>query len=1570
MATLWGTEGADALTGTAGGDLLLGLGGDDTLIGGEGDDTLDAGTGADSLQGGPGRDRAVLDRAAATDGLTLFVLAPALVTILDGARVTGVEDITLRTGAGDDGLVGGAGDDLFEAGAGRDALSGGAGADTLRGGAGEDSLAGGAGADELTGGAGADRFVLHLAGATAPGSTLAAPDRITDFNPAEGDLLVLRAQPAGAALLPLIGTGSFALDGAASALPVGFAGSLAPAVAPLAGMALPDPTGGAAWRVHWLPSAAPGDRGGWVILDADRDARLGAADLVVRVDLAAPGVVSAASFLPGTFAILGTAAAEALSGTAGEDSLLGLGGNDSLLGGGGHDSLLGGEGADSLGGEAGFDTLRGGEGDDTLSGAADPDVLDGGAGADRLDGGLGPDLLLGGAGADLLIGGDGDDTLEAGGGGGADSLFGGLGADVFVLQGMGQAAWSTLAAPALVMDFDRATGDRLRVSDAWAGRAGGEGATSGLFMGPDGVALPLVFGGSLGAAQAALTAGLRLPAQGLGGMPAFQLFWVPAVEAGRPAGGWIVLDLDRDARLGDQDLIARIGSAEAPVAIGPQDFVAGTFLGFGAAVAPAGGAGNDTLTGGSLSETFLGTEGSDRIAGGPGAPNAISYAGLAGPIRFLAAGDLGAGTVVKVAGGGSDTLSGIHAVAGTAGDDTLDGAAAPEGGFYALSLEGRAGADLLRGNGSRAVQASYAASPAAVRVDLAAGIAEDGWGGTDRLEGIRRVAATSPFDDTVLGSEGDDLFLSGAAGSKLFDGRGGSADEYRYAGSGNVLIVLASDIEGVFRREPRAVKPGGATDRLIGIEVASGGAGQDTLRGSEADERLAGGPGGDSLDGGGGHDIVSYDLTTTAAGLPWRGAVVDLTAGSATDPWGGADTLAGFESAWGSPLADALTGRADAGMATFLRGLSGDDTLSAPAEGTLVTADYAADPAGVRVDLAAGRASDGWGGTDTLRRIGHAIGSAFADHLIGTAGANRLGGGAGDDTLDGGAGEDTLEGGAGNDSYILDQAGDQVIEAAGPGGGRDTITAAFGLTLPEGIEDLVLTEAAGDAAASGNAAANLIVGNAGRNRLLGWAGDDTLRGAAGGDTLYGLAGGDSLMGGDGNDFLVGGTEDDWLQGEEGNDTLYGEDGSDRLLGGGGRDWLIGGRGDDLLDGGLYNDVLYGQAGADVLLGGDGADWLLGGTEDDVLDGGADNDVLFGEGGNDSLFGGDGIDALFVGDGADMLDGGADSDRLRGQTGDDTLRGGGGVDWLLGGDGRDRLEGGADRDAIWGEAGNDLLLGDDGNDWLFGGDGADTLDGGAGVDNLFGQTGDDRLIGGTESDWMRGGDGADTLEGGAAIDVMWGENGDDLLDGGPGADRMSGGPGNDTYYADNARDITYEAAGGTDVVIATVSYTLYPYVEILVLAEGKGNLSGGGNGLDNRVTGNSGANLLLGWGGNDTLEGGRGNDTLQGAIGSDLLLGGDGADRLDGGAGSDTLVGGAGADIFLLSRGGGQDLVPDFEPGLDRIELSGFGALRLDALLAAARPLDGALVLDLPTGDRLILAGLAPGTLSPGDFLFG
>ena len=126
-----------------------------------------------------------------------------------------------------------------------------------------------------------------------------------------------------------------------------------------------------------------------------------------------------------------------------------------------------------------------------------------------------------------------------------------------------------------------------------------------------------------------------------------------------------------------------------------------------------------------------------------------------------------------------------------------------------------------------------------------------------------------------------------------------------------------------------------------------------------------------------------------------------------------------------------------------------------------------------------------------------------AINLTGNGFANKLQGNAGNNALNAGAGADILQGFGGNDSYVVDNALDNVIEAAG--GGTDTILTSIDFALKAGqhVEVLRTTNAAGTSAIdlTGNALANTLIGNAGDNILNGGAGKDKLTGNAGDDTF-------------------------------------------------------------------------------------------------------------------------------------------------------------------------------------------------------------------------------------------------------------------------------------------------------------------------------------------------------------------------------------------------------------------------------------------------------------------------------------
>ena len=139
-----------------------------------------------------------------------------------------------------------------------------------------------------------------------------------------------------------------------------------------------------------------------------------------------------------------------------------------------------------------------------------------------------------------------------------------------------------------------------------------------------------------------------------------------------------------------------------------------------------------------------------------------------------------------------------------------------------------------------------------------------------------------------------------------------------------------------------------------------------------------------------------------------------------------------------------------------------------------------------------------------------ATGTIQNDDFIGTSGP---------DTLVGTSGADAMTGLAGNDTYTVNDAGDLVIEALNQG--TDTVQASLSYTLPDNVENLLITiTGTGNLNGTGNALNNQITGNSGNNSLNGAAGTDTLIGGAGNDTLNGAAGIDTLTGGTGTDIFI------------------------------------------------------------------------------------------------------------------------------------------------------------------------------------------------------------------------------------------------------------------------------------------------------------------------------------------------------------------------------------------------------------------------------------------------------------------
>ncbi|MEM6409456.1 MAG: hypothetical protein AAF700_13715, partial [Pseudomonadota bacterium] len=119
-------------------------------------------------------------------------------------------------------------------------------------------------------------------------------------------------------------------------------------------------------------------------------------------------------------------------------------------------------------------------------------------------------------------------------------------------------------------------------------------------------------------------------------------------------------------------------------------------------------------------------------------------------------------------------------------------------------------------------------------------------------------------------------------------------------------------------------------------------------------------------------------------------------------------------------------------------------------------------------------------------------------------------------------------------------------------------------------------------------------------------------------------------------------------------------------------------------------------------------------------------------------------------------------------------------------------------------------------------------------------------------------------------------------------------------------------------------------------------------------------------GGASLVGGAGYDVLQGGAGDDYLIAGSGGGVLIDGAGRDRLQGGAGQDVFILDFDGDYDIVTDFDPTQDRLDLSAWQFLRSSAQLDVETVSGGANIRF--NGERLDIRTTDANPLSLDDLL--
>ena len=827
--------------------------------------------------------------------------------------------------------------------------------------------------------------------------------------------------------------------------------------------------------------------------------------------------------------------------------------------------------------------------------------------------------------AALLFGGAGNDMLT--GGSGADQLFGGAGNDNLLGKGGNDLLFGGAGNDTLIggdgddQVFGEAGNDRM----IW-----NPGDDSDLFEGGDGVDTAEVNGGN-GSETFTITAnGTRV----------------------------------RFDRTNPAPFTLDIGTTENLVvnANGGDDVItAGNGLANLIKLTIDGGAGNDTITGGDGNDTLLGGDGNDVIIGGRG--NDTAQLG-AGDDTFIW--NPGDGSDVVDGQDGTDTLvfnganvnekisiSANHGRVSLARD--VGGITMNLSGVEHIQLTARGGADTITVNDLSGTGVTQ------VAIDLS----------STPGSGVGDLAADSV---TISGTKGNDhIVVEGQNGSLIIAGL-------------PELVTLS----GAEATDALVVTGGAGNDTLSAATLAAdtvmltldGGAGDDTIIGSQGADFLLGGDGNDTVAGGRGNDTALLgNGNDTFIWNPGDGS--DIVEGQ-----GGTDTL-------------------------LFNGANIAERIDISANGQRVR--LSRDIANITMDL------------DGVEHIQvNALGSAdtiTVNDLTGTDAkqvAIDLSSPAGSGQGDGAADTVTVNGTAGNDHISIASSGSSVVV--------NGLAARVSITGAEPGNDSLLVNGG-----AGNDTINASALNAGQINL-------TINSGAGDDTITGSAGNDIVIGGTGNDVASLGAGDDtfiWNPGDA-SDTVQGQAGFDTLrFNGSNIDEKI-----DISANGSHARLSRDVANVAMDLNGieriqlntlGGADTVTVNdlTRTDVtqvgIDLGAQPGTAGGDGAADTIVinGTNGNDAITVtnNNGVVTISGLAEevtisnfeaNDRIviNGLGGDDAITATGLTGMLF------TANGGDGNDVLVGSPGNDILTGGNGDDVLIGGPGQDVLDGGPGNNILI------------------------------------------------------------------------------------------------------------------------------------------------------------------------------------------------------------------------------------------------------------
>jgi Ca2+-binding RTX toxin-like protein len=458
-------------------------------------------------------------------------------------------------------------------------------------------------------------------------------------------------------------------------------------------------------------------------------------------------------------------------------------------------------------------------------------------------------------------------------------------------------------------------------------------------------------------------------------------------------------------------------------------------------------------------------------------------------------------------------------------------------------------------------------------------------------------------EDLIKGGGGADVLRGGNQNDELYgeggddDLRGDGGDDVMYGGTENdtYSVNSAGDLVIEFANQGTDTVNSGLDNYTLTANVenltlstgvnGTGNGLQNRIIGNLLDNIIDGAGGADTMEGRLGNDTYRVDnANDVVIELSGQGSDTVLTSVSYTLAAGvSVETLATTNDTGTASIN--LTGNA---FNNAIRGNNGNNILiggggsdGIDGRGGTDTVSYESNSARVVVVLGQnGAPGQGYEflvvngqemlvSVDTLFNIENVRGSSFNDTLVGNEANNEL------------------RGGLGSDIYVVQNAGDTIVEFGGQGNDEVRTSVSYTLTAGADVEIFRTTDDNGTAAINltGNTSGNNIIGNNGDNVINGGGGNDTLTGRGGNDTYIVDSASDTIVenGGQGIDTvrssvtytltagadveLLATTNDAGtaainLTGNANGNEVRGNNGNNVINGGGGRDFLTGLGGQD------------------------------------------------------------------------------------------------------------------------------------------------------------------------------------------------------------------------------------------------------------------------------------------------------------------------------------------------------------------------------------------------------------------------